>query len=359
MILSIKTALKRAKVRALRLYESSKLLRLLLFVVITYLLTRISMIFIVPISLYLGLYLILLLVTSFNTAFGTKISKQHNIIVYGSKGTGKDLMTQLIVIKRYKKAYIKRVKKIKKELKKQGQYNVIELQKKVTDYFNEHPLYLSNMDYGYGGKIVELKQLNVGVNTYDNMIDNNPVIIEKNELMEGLDYYHSDTGIALPSFADNKLTKDYIGLALYYPLSRQLYNQNIMFNSQALPRVWIKLREQQDGFIKLLGTVPANKSLLKKLWKFLPLFRNHLFIKARYYEIFESAQAGIMPFKSINAIGKTASPLYLTAGTATQKEYDAKNGKIKNLLMMITIKEIRYDTRYYHQLFFGKPAPKS
>lgn len=266
--------------------------------------------------------------------FVTSVCKVYNHIVFGNKGKGKDLLYQLVIIKRFKKLYQKDPSKVR---------------------------YLSNVDYGYGYQEFNPKDLELSVkigdkkhfNTYRELIDATLKKVPKNDNFEGLDVYLSDGGIIMPSTEDVHLNKAYPTFPIAFALSRQLYDMLIGLNTQALGRVWIKLREQQEAYLKCLGTVPLYKSQLSKIWKYIPYARKWIFVKVRYYEKYESAERGLLPFNSLNALGQTASPLYLTSGTATKKAYESENGEIKEVLCGIRIEDIKYDTRIFHEKMFG------
>ena len=64
------------------------------------------------------------------------------------------------------------------------------------------------------------------------------------------DIYISDCGIYLPSQYCNQLNRDYEGLISFQALSRQIARCNLHINAQNLNRVWDKLREQSDVYIR-------------------------------------------------------------------------------------------------------------
>lgn len=220
----------------------------------------------------------------------------HNVAIYGAKGKGKDLLTQL----------------------------VINLKKKP---------YLSNIDYGGHFIPIELKDLNINPNTYEEFINGEVIKIDKKQEWEGLDVYISDCGVFLPSTYDMLLNKTYKSLPIYYALSRHLYNSNINFNTQALNRVWIKLREQADYYVLCRGIIK------------LPF---HILICITYYDNYESALRKQKPVRKglFNKFRKSEKAIY-----------DATYGDIHNSIVVIKKKHIHYDTRYFHRVVFGTPAP--
>lgn len=109
--------------------------------------------------------------------------------------------------------------------------------------------YVSNSDYGGDFTSLDLSKLDCGKNTYDNFINGNilPYIYP---YPQGADIYITDCGIYLPSQYCNELNKKYPYLPTFFALSRHLGNCNVHINTQNLNRVWDKLREQSDTYIR-------------------------------------------------------------------------------------------------------------
>lgn len=318
-----------------------------------------------------GLYFVIKLVLGAVLLVGnnklTSYLTTYNVLLYGTKGKGKDLAMQIAIWNKHKRKFNRVVKKSIKEIKAISKKNKVKLSKEeliglarveANIHFNVEPLYLSNIPYGYGGKVMSIGDISIKPNTWVNLITDNIIPIDKNELLEGLNYYHSDTGTTLPSHEDSRLSKNFPDLPPAFALSRQLWDMSIIFNSQSIKRVWIKLREQQDGYIRALKTFPRDKSVLQKIWKYIPILKKYIFVNWRYYEMFESAEKGILPFKGKNIVGDTSKGIVLTAGTATKQSHESIHGRIKDYWSYIPIKNIEYDTRYYHKKFFGKEAGK-
>lgn len=239
------------------------------------------------------LYFISLLI---NNSKIKKLFETHNVAIFGAKGKGKDLLTQLI----------------------------INLRKKP---------YFSNINYGGKCNLINIEDLSVDPNTYNDFINGKIEKIEKNILFEGSDVYLSDIGIFLPSQFDFQLSQKYKSLPIYYALSRHLYNQNIHFNTQALNRTWIKLREQADYYIKCLG--------IKKL-----LFG--IIINIRTYNVYESALNNYQP---------TKARLFNKYSKAEKDTFEGEKGEIKEYKLYILKNHIYYDTRYFHKILFGYNKP--
>ena len=218
--------------------------------------------------------------------------RNNNVITYGVKGAGKDLITQ----------------------------RAIQLR-------NEP--YYSNISYGYKWRNINLADISLAPNTYHNFINGNIEKIEKNNDMEGIDIYISDAGVYLPSQYDNLLNKTYPSMPIYYALSRHLYNQNIHFNTQALNRVWLKLREQADHYIKVIGTIK------------LPFF---FITKVRYYNRYETAQKNILPMSTRGFNNET--------NRAMIEQHNALYGAIKEYTIITPKHKIKYDTRAFGKKIF-------
>lgn len=224
--------------------------------------------------------------------------KRSNVIVYGKKGTGKDLIFNYVINKR-----------------------------KDT--------YYSNIDYGGDYKYIETGELTTG-NTYLDFIQDDIKVIEKDDLREGKDIYLSDCGIILPSQYDSSLHKIFPSFSSYYALSRHLYNSNVHCNTQSLSRVWKALREQADYYVNTRFTIHLFGLLVTKVYT---------------YDNYPSAEKNIRPYKLKKGLNdRTAQELY--------QEFESVNGVIKSMYVIQKAKDIKYDTRAYHSYIFGYPFNK-
>lgn len=223
--------------------------------------------------------------------------KESSVIVYGPKGSGKDLLFQKVI------------------------------------YLRRNEKYLANITYGYKGEVVPIKQLSVAPNNFENFIKGDVVTIKKNDDFEGVDYFLSDAGVFLPAQYNSILTKNYFSLPIYYALSRHLYLQNIHLNSQYLNRAWNMLREQADKFIRCVGKTKLLFGIIAKI---------------RMYDKYESAAANLLPMKKPKLFDKVGRAMY--------NQYYATNGEIKTRLYYIRKKHIKYDTRIFHKVIFGITA---
>lgn len=213
--------------------------------------------------------------------------KKGNVIVYGKKGKGKDLLFQY----------------------------VINIRKKD---------YLSNIYFGSNYNPVTLNEISCAPNTFENLI-NEKYIKTENKGWEDMDIYLSDCGIYLPSQFDSSLYKKFPSFPIYYALSRHLYHNNVHCNTQNLTRVWKALREQADSYIKCQGVIN------------LPGF---LVIKWCYYDKYESAVNNILPIV-------TPRKILFRKDDSIIAQFKATNGEIKNGISIIRKKAIMYDTRVF------------
>lgn len=217
--------------------------------------------------------------------------KKGNVIVFGNKGKGKDLVFQKVIKWRQKEKYF------------------------------------SNLNYGFKFNPISLKELDMK-NDYNNFI-NEKLIFEEKKQFEGSDIYISDCGIYLPSQHDTLLHKTYKGLPIMYALSRQLYNNNIHTNVQNLEREWKALREIGDTYIWAYKTIKIFGFLITKIY---------------VYERYQTAVNRTLPLK-ISIFDKD--------NNLQRKQFYATNGEIESMYIINRIKTNKYDTRAFHQKVFG------
>lgn len=224
----------------------------------------------------------------------TKHFAKNNVIVFGAKGCGKDLLFQKII-------------KVRKQE------------------------YYSNLSYGYKYNEFEMKDLLLDDNTFDNFIQGEVKPCKEEDFpFENKDIYISEGGILLPSTYDIKLWKMYPSFPISYALSRHLWNNNIHYNSQNLERAWKALREQADYFIWCRGCIK------------LPFL---IIIRCISYDKYQSALNHTLPMPS---------SLFNKTTRALKAQFDATNGRIKKGLVFVWKPTIKYDTRYFKQVVFGK-----
>lgn len=245
--------------------------------------------FVIGLLIVLVVLLFIFILNSLNYLKLKKIFKGGNTIVFGKKGKGKDLIFQAVIKSRKKPYY-------------------------------------SNIPYGYKQEEnINVGRINIDPNTYEGFIEGKytPVSLP---LKQDMDVYISDCGIVLPSQYDSLLSRKYPSFPIYYALSRHLTNSNIHCNTQALGRVWVKLREQTDFFIKANGVIK------------LPFV---LVVKFTTYDRYQSALNDVRPMSS--RLGNKFSK-------AEKDLFNSQNGEIKNGFIIIRKKSIKYDTRYFRSV---------
>lgn len=223
--------------------------------------------------------------------------ENDNVIVFGKKGKGKDLIFNKTINSR----------------------NV--------------PCY-ANIPYNKELCIEkDLSELSIYPNTFENIMDNNIVIIPKTN-KEETDYYISDAGNYLPAQNSAQLVKKYPSFPAYYSLSRHLYKSNVHSNTQELSRIWNLLREQAGRFIK------AEKTSC--------IFGKLLITTFIIYDTYTSAASEMKPFKQHLLNGEQK---------ALKSDFEAKHGQIKRYRIIQLTDHVYYDTRAFHKKIFGYNSP--
>lgn len=233
------------------------------------------------------LLLIFFFIDTINKYQLIKFFNSNNVIVFGKKGTGKDLIFNFITSKKNK-------------------------------YYSNIPY--TNQNY----ELFTLSDLKLGDNTFENTLNDN-IIKSQWKFDEKTDFFISDCGIYLPSQYDYILHKKYSGLPLFYALSRHIGNHNVHCNVQSLERIWKPLREQADIYIKTLKTFK------------LPLF---LVVKYRVYDKYSSATNDIRPVKE-----------KLLKKDSQIKIQNANVGIIFEKTIFLFKPFIRYNSHYFKEKF--------
>lgn len=241
------------------------------------------------------LIMILLIVGAFSALKQFKNRKElkeiffrNNVIVFGKKGTGKDVLFN----------YITNTRK---------------------EYYANIPY--TNPNY----ELITPNDLKLSNNTFESLLLNNINKCNWN-YKENVDFFISDCGVYLPSQYDSILHKQYKGLPLFYALSRHIGCHNIHINTQALDRVWKVLREQADIYIKTIDTIK------------LPFF---LKLKYRVYDKYTSALNDIRPITNNKLFGSSDS----------LKIQSANVGYIKESSILLSKRKCKYDSRYFKKIF--------
>lgn len=226
------------------------------------------------------------------------------------------------------------------------------LQKKI----NTEKKAFTNVPYGKNTELINIKEYfqSIGDNTIVDTINGTVKICEKDEKLEGINVYWDDITIYAPNFMDHELKKIYPSAPLTLAINRHLYNAYMIIAVQSRERPWKIIRELQTDFsIKALKTIGFGK-----IWNSIPILRNYVKVSYRYYAEVKSADNGILPFKAKTMITEVSKGVYLTSGQAQKEVFNAEHGLIFNGFIFMKKSQLYYDTRYFHQLFFGHPASK-
>lgn len=232
--------------------------------------------------------------------------QKGNCIVAGHKGNGKDLFFSYVI-----------------DHRERGK---------------EKAKHYANVQYTPLTEIRRVRDFNIDPNTYENFLSDR-ISQCKKTLEENRDYYLSDGGLYLPSTYQDQLVKRYPSLPLFYATQRHLLNSNFHVNVQNLPRLWDKLREQADYYFYCVQNIRIGKRTFIQ--------------KIRYYEHYEAAKANVLPFKvNMFLLFKDKRQL------ALKHQFEAQNGMVKYLYILNRLPKHHYDTRHFHKVIYGVPAPQ-
>lgn len=234
-----------------------------------------------------------------------KLFEKHNMCVVGEKGSGKDLVFGNVIASR-----------------------------KLP--------YVANMSYGYEWNELKLSDIMCSDNTYKELLDKH-VYKYVCPYPDKTDVYFSDIGVHLPSQYNNELDKKYQGISMYSALCRQLGDNRFHCNSQALGRIWLKLREQATRFILCRWTL-----YIKGL--------NICITKYTLYDKDSSCEARVSPCRVrvplFNREAKINAQIY-------RDDFFNKHGLVEDYLVIYHNKS-KHNSRYFKELFEnGKKEKKS
>lgn len=231
-----------------------------------------------------------------------RLFEDGNVCVCGLRGRGKDLLMANVAVRRNKE-------------------------------------YVCNVNYGGVHHQFNPMDYNCSGNTYKNFITGK---VKKYVYpwSDGTDIYISDAGVYFPSQYCNELNRGYGYFATFMALSRHLGDCNVHFNAQNLNRVWDKIREQSDCYIMVNGCVV--------------LFGKLVLQKVTLYELFDSAQKRVPPFRLPRP--------FLNRDRQFQWEvqksnYDIAHGSIKRKLLVYWHKS-NYNTRFFREVLENGKEPK-
>ena len=222
-----------------------------------------------------------------------KLFEQGNVSVCGLRGKGKDMLMANVVIRRDKP-------------------------------------YVSNTNYG--GKFIRFEpQLLNCQNTWRNFMTGN-LRHYVYPYEDGVDIYLGDGGVYMPSQYQGELCKEYGHVPIYMAISRHLGDCNFHFNVQNLNRMWDKIREQSDLYIRCVGC----KVLFKKL----------VFQRVIIYEKYESAVNRVPPFWLRRP---WLNPDRMQTWEIQRQNYMIAHGSVKPRIL-IYINKSNYNTRIFKEM---------
>lgn len=222
--------------------------------------------------------------------------KEDSLIVYGKKGHGKTLLFSEMTRCDKRTGYLS-----------------------TTKFFHK------------GEKVIPYNAVNVYPNTWESVLNGDIQKIKKHKDWENRTVYLDDGAVFLPNFVDSDLKKRYPSLPVAYALWRHLYNAPIHINAQSVDRVYKLLREQADGFINCRGVMR---------------FGPFAWVKCTYYSNINSAKQELCPM---------SRGVFNKFQRGEQAMYEATNGYIKDFIIFAPAWRNKYDSRYFHRVFFGKP----
>lgn len=222
-----------------------------------------------------------------------KMFDNGNVCVTGLRGTGKDLLFG----------------------------NVINYRKQT---------YVSTIDYGGDYCELNFDKINCAGNTYKELIEKN-VFYYEYPYKYGADVYLSDAGIYFPSQFNGELNKRYQGISTYQALSRQLSGNNFHVNVQNLNRVWDKIREQSDTYIRCRKCI--------YLWG----------LVIQFITIYDKAESCVNRVKPCRIKVPFFNPQARTQADCYIDNFYNQHGKVQNKLL-IYINRSKHDTLYFREL---------
>lgn len=251
--------------------------------------------------LWLVPLLILIVLHKFrkNNRMLLRFYQNHNVLCFGPKGSGKDIIMQhacrMIGLPHY-----------------------------------------STVKYSPLTTVKSLSWFSVPGLTFENFIDGTiPKGVPKH-YKEGYNFWCSDIGVYAPSQYYTLLDKKYKGVPVAMALSRQLWDCQFHANTQDYGRPWDKIREQFSGFIKCRGTLVIGRLA---------------FTSIILYDKAESAEQSLLPFPC---------PLLAKAETkALARQFEATNGRVESMLIaqILPKRNSCYDSRYFHKKVYGYGVP--
>ena len=222
-----------------------------------------------------------------------KLFEKGNVSVCGLKGAGKDMLFANVVMRRKKP-------------------------------------YISNTDYG--GQYIPFAPLQLNCqNTWKNFMTGNLNHFDY-PYDDGIDFYIADGGVYMPSQYQGELCKDYGHIPVFMALSRHRGDCNVHYNVQNLNRMWDKIREQSDTYIRCIGCkVFFGKLVIQQII---------------IYEKYESAVNRVPVFRLRRPL---LNPNRLQLWEIQKQSYEIAHGSVKPRIL-IYINRSNYNTRIFKEM---------
>lgn len=223
--------------------------------------------------------------------------KSGNVCVTGLRGTGKDLLFGNVIVRR------------------------------KSDY-------VSNLNYGGKFHEADFSKLDCGKNTYKEFISGN-LNYYSYPYPIGSDIYISDCGIYFPSQYCSQLNNQYGYMATYQALSRQVSHNNFHVNAQNLNRVWDKIREQSDMYIRCRACI----YIFGLVIQFITI-----------YDKYESAVNRVKPCRVHVPLFNPQAKMQARTHLDT---FHNTHGLVRNRVLLY-INRSKHDTYYFEKLLKGE-----
>ena len=241
-----------------------------------------------------------------------KLFENGNVCVTGLRGTGKDMLTANVIARRGEP-------------------------------------YVSNMDYiAFKKRLFAPKTVMPFIKLDFDKLDvkNNYKALISGDIVpydypypEKVDIYISDCGVYFPSQYCSQLNKEFEEMPVFQALSRHLGDCNFHVNSQNLNRVWDKIREQSDIYIRC------------KFCKV--LFGRFVVQKVVVYDKYDACVNRVEPFKPspVPLLGRNKD-LIRSSNQQRWLDFNERNGSVKAYTLIYRNRS-KYDTRLFKKILGG------
>lgn len=190
--------------------------------------------------------------------------------------------------------------------------------------------YVSNTDYG--GQFIPFSPDVLDCNnTWRNFMKGSVQHYEY-PYEDGTDIYIADGGVYMPSQYQGDLCKEYGHIASFMALSRHLGDCSVHYNVQNLNRMWDKIREQSDTYIRCIWC----KVLFGKI----------VIQRVIIYEKYESAVNRVPVFSLRRPL---INPDRLQTWEVQKQNYRIAHGEVKQRTLIYWNKS-SYNTRIFKEM---------